>query len=182
MRKKLVILSLSLLFLLFSLEANDSPYDLTIYPTADNSVMGVLGDKLGLDMTGYMFIGEGTERGLYFRVGVQTPFDTILGYLNLFNNEISTQNKTNSEETKETEGGKSEENIPPALEEELSPSVSDNPSLPPENTIVLPGDTLPDMGNLDINLPDTSTSIIDGSQIGGGDVGISTPSLSLIHI
>ena len=102
MRKKLVILSLSLLLLLFSLEANDSPYDLTIYPTADNSVMGVLGDKLGLDMTGYMFIGEGTERGLYFRVGVQTPFDTILGYLNLFNNEISTQNKTNSEETKET--------------------------------------------------------------------------------
>ena len=102
MRKKLVILSLSLLFLLFSLEANDSPYDLTIYPTADNSVMGVLGDKLGLDMTGYMFIGEGTERGLYFRVGVQTPFDTILGYLNLFNNEISTQNKTNSEEPMKT--------------------------------------------------------------------------------
>ena len=174
MRKKLVILSLSLLFLLFSLEANDSPYDLTIYPTADNSVMGVLGDKLGLDMTGYMFIGEGTERGLYFRVGVQTPFDTILGYLNLFNNEISTQDKTDSKENKETEN----RNDPPALDgEELSPSVSDNPSLPPENTIVLPGDTLPDMGNLDINLPDTSTSIIDGSQIGGGDVGISTPSL-----
>ena len=172
MRKKLVILSLSLLFLLFSLEANDSPYDLTIYPTADNSVMGVLGDKLGLDMTGYMFIGEGTERGLYFRVGVQTPFDTILGYLNLFNNEISTQDKTDSKENKETE------NDPPALDgEELSPSVSDNPSLPPENTIVLPGDTLQDMGNLDINLPDTSTPIIDGSQIGGGDVGISTPSL-----
>ena len=160
MRKKLVILSLSLLFLLFSLEANDSPYDLTIYPTADNSVMGVLGDKLGLDMTGYMFIGEGTERGLYFRVGVQTPFDTILGYLNLFNNEISTQDKTDSKENKETEN----RNDPPALDgEELSPSVSDNPSLPPENTIVLPGDTLPDMGNLDINLPDTSTSIIDGS-------------------
>ena len=51
--------------------------------------MGVKEDKLGLDITGYMFIGEGNTEGLYFRIGVQTPFDTILGYLNLFNDDIS---------------------------------------------------------------------------------------------
>ena len=65
--------------------------------------MGVKEDKLGLDITGYMFIGEGNTEGLYFRIGVQTPFDTILGYLNLFNDYISkNENELVSKETENT--------------------------------------------------------------------------------
>ena len=89
-RKKLVLLLAVILLIYFPLSSKASSYDLTIYKTADNSVMGVKEDKLGLDITGYMFIGEDSTEGLYFRVGVQTPFDTILGYLNLFKNDVST--------------------------------------------------------------------------------------------
>lgn len=110
-RKKLVLLLAVILLIYFPLSSKASSYDLTIYKTADNSVMGVKEDKLGLDITGYMFIGEDSTEGLYFRVGVQTPFDTILGYLNLFKNDVSTsgdkdntgssekENEINKEET-----------------------------------------------------------------------------------
>ena len=70
-------------------------YDLTIYKTADNSVMGVKEDKLGLDMTGYMFLGEGTKEGLYFRIGIQTPSLDI----SLFLKRDSQQKKTQIAET-----------------------------------------------------------------------------------
>ena len=92
-----------ILLICFPLSSKASSYDLTIYKTADNSVMGVKEDKLGLDITGYMFIGEGNTEGLYFRIGVQTPFDTILGYLNLFNDYISkNENELVSKETENT--------------------------------------------------------------------------------
>ena len=128
-----------ILLICFPLSSKASSYDLTIYKTADNSVMGVKEDKLGLDITGYMFIGEGNTEGLYFRIGVQTPFDTILGYLNLFNDYISkNENELVSKETENTisekenfiDDGSFSVNTPPTLTDTLIP--------PLENTIDSP--------------------------------------------
>ena len=140
-RKRLLLLPAVILLICFPLSSKASSYDLTIYKTADNSVMGVKEDKLGLDITGYMFIGEGNTEGLYFRIGVQTPFDTILGYLNLFNDDISKNESEDELDSKETENTISEKenfiddgsfsvNTPPTLTDTLIP--------PLENTIDSP--------------------------------------------
>ena len=136
-RKRLVLLLAVILLIYFPLSSKASSYDLTIYKTADNSVMGVKEDKLGLDITGYMFIGEGSTEGLYFRVGVQTPFDTILGYLNLFKNDVSTSgnkdntgssekdNEISKEETVLDDAALSDDTLTP-LPDTLTPSLDDS--------------------------------------------------------
>lgn len=146
--KKLSILIIlcSLLFPLLSAEG--SKYDFTIYETADNSVMGVKGDKLGLDVTGYGFIGQ-SKKGFYIRLGLQTPFDTILGYLNLLPEESPTATDSeNKEEEKETSSEPSGEMEESEMENRnisiLSPSPIDTP-------------TFPSTAQSNLNLPQTET-------------------------
>ena len=134
-RKRLLLLLAVILLIIFPLSSKASSYDLTIYKTADNSVMGVKEDKLGLDITGYMFIGEGATEGLYFRIGVQTPFDTILGYLNLFNDDVSANGNKDNTKTSEKENAISKED-----------NVIDNGTFQ-DNTLT--------------SLPDTLTSSLD---------------------
>lgn len=80
-KRVLAFILLVLFFLTQAQSAQRSGYDFTLYQSPDNSVMGVKGDKLGLDITGYGFIGESSRQGIYIRLGLQTPFDTIIGYL-----------------------------------------------------------------------------------------------------
>ena len=187
-KKKLVLLLVTILLAQLSLVAKASNYDLTIYKTADNSVMGVKEDKLGLDMTGYMFLGQESEKGLYFRVGVQTPFDTILGYLNLLEKEMSIAENKGNESNKESENQKeipgiedtitNDNSIPqdtlPSLDDSFSPSLGDETilenediplfnesSLIPENP--LDNDTNDKVFNNEIPLPSNEESF-DGEN------------------
>ena len=92
--KRLSVFLLSVVIASASIfSSGKAPYDFTLYKTADNSVMGVKGDKLGLDITGYGFLGSSNKRGVYFRIGLQTPFDTILGYLNSIPDRLSSPAK-----------------------------------------------------------------------------------------
>ena len=149
------------------LSAEGSKYDFTIYETADNSVMGVKGDKLGLDVTGYGFIGQ-SKKGFYIRLGLQTPFDTILGYLNLLPEESPTATDSEEkEEEKETSSDPSEEMEESEMENRnisiLSPSPIDTPTFPStaQSNLSLPQTETP----TDINsLPDIPPAITNPQE------------------
>ena len=129
--------------------------------------MGVKGDKLGLDVTGYGFIGQ-SKKGFYIRLGLQTPFDTILGYLNLLPEESPTAtDNENKEEEKETSSEPSGEMEESEMENRnisiLSPSPIDTPTFPStaQSNLSLPQTETP----TDINsLPDIPPAIANPQE------------------
>ncbi|MCI7606125.1 MAG: hypothetical protein MSS69_05155 [Spirochaetales bacterium] len=173
MRKKLVFLIIVFLFSQLMLPSKAHAYDLTIYKTADNSVMGVKEDKLGLDMTGYMFLGEGTKEGLYFRIGIQTPFDTILGYLTILEKGFSTEENTNSgnelenEALQETIGNGADIVLPdtiPSITDDNTPSFDEGmfiPDLDNSSSSIIENVTPPLNNTILTPDSDNSSSIIE---------------------
>lgn len=160
--KKFVILLLFLVFLAhFSLFAARSSYDFTIYKTADNSVMGVSGDKLGLDVTGYFFFGSNSTNGGYFRFGVQTPFDTILGYLNLLDEKGISKKE-------EEEISDNKEQIPP-----VDNDMGEDTIFPPENT----GESGNDFPLDSIDIPTINPPSLDDPTLNPIEENILPPSL-----
>ncbi len=62
-----------------ALYAGDFPkYDFTFYRTSDETLTAFNSDDLGIDVTGYGFIGTESERGIYLRIGIQTPLSTLI--------------------------------------------------------------------------------------------------------
>ncbi len=77
MKKPVTILFIFLLAL--SLEAVDFPsYDFTFFKTSDETLTSLTKEDVGIDITGYGFIGTQSKNGIYMRIGIQTPFDTLL--------------------------------------------------------------------------------------------------------
>ena len=84
-------------------------YDFTFYTTADETLTSFTKEKVGIDITGYGFVGRNSARGIYIRIGIQTPFETLLKIKeNLFSGRKSSQTKENGStavtgETSDTE-------------------------------------------------------------------------------
>ena len=54
-------------------------YDFTFFETvSSDSLMSLEGDYLGLDYTGYGFIGRESRTGIYLRIGIQAPYSSLL--------------------------------------------------------------------------------------------------------
>ena len=67
-----------MLFLPLSLYAAVLPgYDFTFFKTITDSLMAADSEKLGIDLTGYGFIGSTITSGIYLRFGIQSPYTTI---------------------------------------------------------------------------------------------------------
>ncbi len=76
-KKSLVLASLILLGI--SLGAAVLPsYDFTFYATADETLTTFSKENVGIDVTGYGFVGKTAQRGIYIRIGIQTPFETLV--------------------------------------------------------------------------------------------------------
>ncbi|MDY5931311.1 MAG: hypothetical protein SPJ34_04690 [Candidatus Ornithospirochaeta sp.] len=75
MRRAIAII---MLFLPLSLYAAVLPgYDFTFFKTITDSLMAADSEKLGIDLTGYGFIGSTITSGIYLRFGIQSPYTTI---------------------------------------------------------------------------------------------------------
>ncbi len=78
---KKTVLILLLFLPALSLGASVFPlpsYDFTFYATADETLTSFTKENVGIDITGYGFVGSSSARGIYIRIGIQTPFDTLL--------------------------------------------------------------------------------------------------------
>ncbi len=76
--KKYLVLA-SLISLTVSLGAAVLPsYDFTFYTTADETLTSFTKENVGIDVTGYGFVGKTATRGIYLRIGIQTPFETLV--------------------------------------------------------------------------------------------------------
>lgn len=77
MRKVIILVLLSTIQpLLFG--AIFSGYDFTFFPTVSDSLMSTEGDNLGVDYTGYGFIGQESKTGIYLRIGLQAPYSSLI--------------------------------------------------------------------------------------------------------
>lgn len=71
----LMVLSSSMIF------AGDFPtYDLTFYKTIQDSIAIINGERFGFDYSGYGYLGQNVTSGIYLRIGIQTPYQTILDF------------------------------------------------------------------------------------------------------
>ncbi len=76
--KKFLVLIFCILLSLSLSAALLPSYDFTFYATADGTLTSFTKENVGIDITGYGFVGSRSTRGIYIRIGVQTPFDTLL--------------------------------------------------------------------------------------------------------
>ncbi len=53
-------------------------YDFTFYKTSDETLTSFNKNNIGIDVTGYGFVGTESTRGIYLRIGIQTPFSTLI--------------------------------------------------------------------------------------------------------
>ena len=53
-------------------------YDFTFSETVADSLMSFEGDAIGVDYTGYGYIGGESRTGIYIRVGIQAPYSSLL--------------------------------------------------------------------------------------------------------
>lgn len=75
-------------------------YDFTFYTTADETLTSFTKENVGIDITGYGFVGRNSARGIYIRIGIQTPFETLVKIKdNLFSGRKSTQTKESGSTT-----------------------------------------------------------------------------------
>ncbi len=78
-------------------------YDFTFYTTADETLTSFTKENVGIDITGYGFVGSSSARGIYIRIGIQTPFDTLLKIKDsLFKETKNTQTKESGTATETT--------------------------------------------------------------------------------
>lgn len=70
-------------------------YDFTFYETVSDSIAVMNEEKLGLDYTGYGFIGQTMTTGIYIRFGLQAPFTTLLS---LFEKDSSSETESEDQE------------------------------------------------------------------------------------
>ncbi len=76
--KKVASLVLASAFLISSLGASIfSGYDFTFFKSVSNSIAVMDSEKVGLDYTGYGFLGDMTS-GIFLRLGLQSPYTTLL--------------------------------------------------------------------------------------------------------
>lgn len=110
---------LSFLFLLSTIMLGASvlpSYDFTFYATADESLTSFTSENVGIDVTGYGFVGRNSSTGIYIRLGIQTPFDTLLrlrDYLFKGGGSTSKESGEINITEKTTEPERNEENTPP---------------------------------------------------------------------
>ena len=77
--KKILLFSvLVFLFLLPSYALSFPAYDFTFYKTTDETLTSFNRNNVGIDVTGYGFVGNEATRGIYLRIGIQTPLKTLL--------------------------------------------------------------------------------------------------------
>ena len=53
-------------------------YDFTLYKTVQDSIAIINGERFGFDFSGYGYLGDSMTSGIYLRLGIQTPYKTIL--------------------------------------------------------------------------------------------------------
>lgn len=76
--KKLILFVLLVTFF-SALYASPFPsYDFTFYGTSDETLSSFTKENVGIDITGYGFIGTTSEMGIYLRFGIQTPVLTLI--------------------------------------------------------------------------------------------------------
>ena len=80
MRKVIILVLLSAIQPLLS-GAIFSGYDFTFFPTVSDSLMSTEGDNLGVDYTGYGFIGQEAKTGIYLRIGLQAPYSSLISII-----------------------------------------------------------------------------------------------------
>ncbi len=97
-KKLSFFLLLSLLSFFIMADAFPS-YDFTFYESKDNSLTSLNKENIGIDITGYGFMGKTTTKGLYLRIGIQTPFSTLIQLRDSIINDI---NERNSEKESES--------------------------------------------------------------------------------
>ena len=56
-------------------------YDFTLYKTVQDSIAIINGERFGFDFSGYGYLGDSMTTGIYLRLGIQTPYKTILDML-----------------------------------------------------------------------------------------------------
>lgn len=96
--KKVLIFVIIITLSSFSFAYSLPKYDFTFYKTSDETLSSMTKEKIGIDITGYGFLGGNSNRGIYIRLGIQTPLETLLTLKdNLF-----------KEEEKKEENGESE--------------------------------------------------------------------------
>ena len=58
-----------------------STYDFTFYKSIQDSIAIANGERFGFDYSGYGYLGKEMTSGIYLRIGIQTPYKTILDML-----------------------------------------------------------------------------------------------------
>lgn len=85
MKKKLILLFCLFAITIISCYAEVfSDYDFTFYKTISQTLTSFDSNKIGLDYTGFGFIGKQANTGLFIRFGFQTPFSFIKQLENRF--------------------------------------------------------------------------------------------------
>lgn len=96
-------------------------YDFTFYTTADETLTSFTKENVGIDITGYGFVGRNSVRGIYIRIGIQTPFETLVKIKdNLFSGRKSTQTKESGSSTVVTPETEAPASLPAAAASMLS--------------------------------------------------------------
>lgn len=141
---KKFVLFLILMVCVISLNAADFPhYDFTFYTTKDETLTAFNRDDLGIDVTGYGFIGAGAKHGIYLRIGIQTPLKTLL--------------QLTDELLSRLQGGSAAESSGTSTPEEDN-SSSDSTSPADTSTTTPPVDTSTPAPAVDTTTPSTDTS------------------------
>lgn len=159
---------LSFLFLLSTIMLGASvlpSYDFTFYATADESLTSFTSENVGIDVTGYGFVGRNSSTGIYIRLGIQTPFDTLLRLRDyLFKGSGSTSKESGdvniTEKTAEPERNK-ENTLPLSV---AAAAMENGPDIPTLTEQTVTEET-----------PSEETAItIDSSEMSAGSTGKKT--------
>ena len=76
--KKLILFVLLVTFFSTLFASPFPSYDFTFYGTSDETLSSFTKENVGIDITGYGFIGTTSEMGIYLRFGIQTPVLTLI--------------------------------------------------------------------------------------------------------
>lgn len=99
MPKKIVIITIVFFISLFIYAGEKTGYDITIFKTAEKTMMVADKEKIGFDVSGYLFLGKENTKGSYLRLGFQTPYDTLINLATFNKQKKSNENLTNENET-----------------------------------------------------------------------------------
>jgi len=76
--KKLILFVILVTFFSTLCASPFPSYDFTFYGTSDETLSSFTKENVGIDITGYGFIGTTSEMGIYLRFGIQTPVLTLI--------------------------------------------------------------------------------------------------------